>query len=1088
MYKDQRIAGWRENYVYKLPSGEIVAVYDDITERKQAEEILIRSEEKFAKAFHHGPTLMTISSIEDGKYTEVNENFVRVTGYGREESIGTTSADLGFISEEDFDELKQELIKNGRVDGMELALNKKNGDTLYCQYFGEIITIDGKQRLLSIASDITDRKHSEERIEHVNLVLLATRNVNQLITKEKDRDKLLQGVCNNLVETRGYYNAWIALFDESGKLLKTTEAGLGDDFLPMLERLKRGELTDCGRTALSQSDVVVTEDPSSTCADCPLAEKYSGRGAMTIRLAHEGKVYGLLSVSIAGHLTVYKEEKELFREVTEDIAYALYNMEQEDERKRMDMALKASEGKYRSLVETITDIVFIIDTNGRLIFLNPEFENLTGYPAQDFIGHPFTEILSPEYIESTVDRFKRGLSGETIPIYEVELKHMDGKTVPVELKVTSMIDDDGQTIGRIGVARDISERKRAERTLTESEERYRSVFENTGTATVIIEDDMTISMANAEYENLTGFSKEEVENKKKWTEFVVGEDLEKMKEYHIKRRGNDANVPTEYEFRFVDKQGNVKDVYLKVGIIPGTARTVASVADVTSLKRTQEALKESEEKYRPMMEAMKEPVYICSSDYRVEYMNPAMIKRIGRDATGEYCFKALHDLDEKCSWCMHNKAQQGEYFESDIVSPKDNRSCQVSHSPIVHGDGSISKMTIFRDTTDLKKLEAQLRQAQKMEAVGNLAGGIAHDFNNVMQIISGYAQILLLDKEEGSRDFNMLQGIEKSVERGVDLIRGLLVFGRKVESNLSPVELNHEITQVSRILDRTIPKMINIELHLSEDLKTVNADPVQIEQIMMNLSVNARDAMPDGGRLIFETENVVLDEEYCKTHLETTPGEYVLLSILDTGYGMDEETLEHMFEPFFTTKETGKGTGLGLAMVYGIVKGHGGNITCYSKPGEGTTFKIYLPVLEAEGKGREAERKVEEEIPGGSEKILLVDDEETILDIVRNMLDRSGYTVITAESGEEAVEVYRAEKEDIDLVILDVNMPGMGGHKCLKGLIKIDPEVKVIIATGYTAAGKVKETLESGAAGFIGKPYRLAEILKKIREVLDKDS
>ncbi|MBW2170103.1 MAG: response regulator, partial [Deltaproteobacteria bacterium] len=329
-------------------------------------------------------------------------------------------------------------------------------------------------------------------------------------------------------------------------------------------------------------------------------------------------------------------------------------------------------------------------------------------------------------------------------------------------------------------------------------------------------------------------------------------------------------------------------------------------------------------------------------------------------------------------------------------------------------------------------------------------------------------------------------GIEKSVERGVDLIQGLLVFGRKVESNLRPVELNHEIEQISRLLERTIPKMINIELYLSEDLKTVNADPVQIEQIMMNLSVNARDAMPDGGKLIFETENVVLGEEYCKTHLETTPGEYVLLSILDTGYGMDEEMLEHIFEPFFTTKETGKGTGLGLAMVYGIVKGHGGNITCYSNPGEGTTFKIYFPVLEAEGKGKGVERKVEEEIPGGSEKILLVDDEETILDIVRNMLARSGYTVITAKSGEEAIEVYRAEKEDIDLVILDVNMPGMGGHKCLKELLEIDPEVKVVIATGYTATGKVKETLESGASGFIGKPYRLEEILKKIREVLDK--
>ncbi|MBW2170047.1 MAG: PAS domain S-box protein, partial [Deltaproteobacteria bacterium] len=225
LYKDERIMGWRENYVYKLPSGEIVAVYDDITERKLAEEKLKRSEEKFAKAFRYGPTLMTISSIEDGKYIEVNENFVRITGYGREESIGTTSVDLGFISKEDRNKLKQGIIENGRAEGMELTLRKKDRDTLYCLYFGEIITIDGEQRLLSIASDITDRKHSEERIEHINLVLSAIRNVNQLIIREKDRGKLLQGVCNNLVETRGYYNAWVVLLDESGKVLKTAEAG-----------------------------------------------------------------------------------------------------------------------------------------------------------------------------------------------------------------------------------------------------------------------------------------------------------------------------------------------------------------------------------------------------------------------------------------------------------------------------------------------------------------------------------------------------------------------------------------------------------------------------------------------------------------------------------------------------------------------------------------------------------------------------------------------------------------------------------------------------------------------------------------------
>lgn len=277
--------------------------------------------------------------------------------------------------------------------------------------------------------------------------------------------------------------------------------------------------------------------------------------------------------------------------------------------------------------------------------------------------------------------------------------------------------------------------------------------------------------------------------------------------------------------------------------------------------------------------------------------------------------------------------------------------------------------------------------------------------------------------------------------------------------------------------------MIDIELILEDDLKNINADPIQMEQILMNLGVNSRDAMPDGGRLIFETKNVVLDEEYFKTDPAAMPGEYVMLSIADTGWGMDEETMERIYEPFFTTKEVGKGTGLGLAMVYGIVESHGGYITSYSKPDEGTNFRIYFPVPKADIEMRASEKK-EEEMQGGSETILLVDDEETVLDIAKSMLEHFGYTAITAESGEDAIEIFKKSNPYPDLVILDVGMPGMGGYKCLKELLKIYPEIKVIIASGYPENGKVEKTVESGAAGFIAKPYRLTDMLKKVREIL----
>jgi PAS domain S-box-containing protein len=415
-----------------------------------------------------------------------------------------------------------------------------------------------------------------------------------------------------------------------------------------------------------------------------------------------------------------------------------------------------------------------------------------------------------------------------------------------------------------------------------------------------------------------------------------------------------------------------------------------------------------------------------------------------------------------------------------------------TYKPIFDDEGHVVEiLCIGNDITGLRRaehekedLEAQLRGAQKMEAIGTLAGGIAHDFNNILQAIFSYIQILLLKKDQSDPDYDKFKAIENSVQRASELTRRLLIFSRKVKSKLKPVDLNQEVVQVSKMLEMTIPKMITIELKLAGNLRTINADPVQIEQIMMNLGVNARDAMPDGGHLDFETENVVLDEEFCRNHLGSRPGEYVLLGVSDTGHGIDKELQAHIFEPFFTTKETGQGTGLGLAMVYGIVKSHGGYITCDSEPGKGTTFKIYFPVMASDAEAQDSE---ESELPieGGNETILLVDDEENIRKPGEEMLADFGYKVITASDGESALELYRNEYEKINLIILDLIMPGMGGSLCLQELIRINPLVKVIVASGYSISGSEKKVIEAKAKGFIRKPYNVREMLNLVREVLD---
>jgi len=318
------------------------------------------------------------------------------------------------------------------------------------------------------------------------------------------------------------------------------------------------------------------------------------------------------------------------------------------------------------------------------------------------------------------------------------------------------------------------------------------------------------------------------------------------------------------------------------------------------------------------------------------------------------------------------------------------------------------------------------------------------------------------------------------------LTQQLLTFSRKVESQLRPVDLNQEIIQVEKLLKRTIPKMIDIELNLNDTLKIINADPTQMEQVMMNLAVNARDAMPDGGKLIIGTDNLVLNEEFCRINIGAVPGTYVMLAVSDTGHGMDRETLEHIFEPFYTTKEIGKGTGLGLAMVYGIVKNHSGYITCNSEAGSGTTFKIYLPIIE-EATDEELGDEPEAMPEGGTETILLVDDESYIRDLGKKMLTRFGYTVLTAVDGESALALYREKRTHISLVILDLSMPGMGGERCLEELLRTDPGAKVIIASGYAVDEPKAKVMKARAYGFVGKPYDMKKLLEVIREVIDTE-
>ena len=388
-----------------------------------------------------------------------------------------------------------------------------------------------------------------------------------------------------------------------------------------------------------------------------------------------------------------------------------------------------------------------------------------------------------------------------------------------------------------------------------------------------------------------------------------------------------------------------------------------------------------------------------------------------------------------------------------------------------------------RMMNEQKQLERELQQAQKLEAVATLAGGIAHDFNNLLQAIQASSELLLLKTHEGEPSISILNQIIDAVDRGGGLIRQLLTYSRKIKSDKRPIDLNDQAHQAHQLLQRTIPKMIEIDLRLEEDLKLVDADPVQIEQVLMNLAVNARDAMPDGGRLVIRTSNVIRPEKHSGTQSVSPAQDWVLLSVSDTGQGMDKGTLEQIFEPFFSTKAPGKGTGLGLSMVHGIVKNHDGRITCRSAPGKGTSFRIYLPAVEPSREKKPVEEKKEDQ--GGNETILLVDDEEAIRRTGKERLERAGYTVLTASGGEMALDVYKQKTLKIHLVLLDLIMPGMGGVSCLYELLQNDPGAKVVIISGYAPDEETMEVIEACTNGYLRKPYTGEQLLNTVRKALD---
>jgi two-component system cell cycle sensor histidine kinase/response regulator CckA len=767
-----------------------------------------------------------------------------------------------------------------------------------------------------------------------------------------------------------------------------------------------------------------------------------------------------------------------------------------EQRKQKEEELRKGEERYRSILENIEEGYFEVDLAGNFTFVNDALCRIAGYDRDELIGMNNRDYATPETAKEMYAVFSKTYqTGEPARIVDYDIFRKDGSTRTLELSASLMTDTTGKPTGFRGVVRDVTERKQAEEALRESEERYRSLFQNNHAMMFLVDPETAhIVDANPAACSFYGWDHEELTNKKIFDintlpEEQIFQEIERAKSEQCQH----------FFFRHRVARGEIVDVEVFSGPITmnGKKLLYSIVHDVTERKKAIEALRDSEEKYRTALEANPDPVVVYDIEGKVVYFNPAFTRVFGW-SLGERLGKKMDLFVPEQNWTetkmMVNRVLAGESF-SGIESrryTKEGKIIPVSISGAVLRDmdgNPVGSVINLRDISKQKNLESQLQHAQKMEAVGTLAGGIAHDFNNLLQAIQGYTELLLMRKKEGEPGFRELREVIRASKRGAELTQQLLTFSRKVESKREPLDLNQEVGDLRQLFERTLPKMIEVEFNLAHDLRTINADSAQLKQVLMNLAVNAKDAMPDGGKIVIETQNITLDQEFSKRYAEVKPGDYVLLSMADTGHGMEKETLEHIFDPFYTTKEVGKGTGLGLAIVYGIVKNHEGYVMCFSRPGSGTSFRIYLPVSEVARDHEEVGESLESKSPamGGDETILLVDDEEFIRELGVEVLGQAGYTVLTASNGEQALEVYRKEQAHIDLIILDLIMPGMGGSKCLAELRKIGPQARILIASGYSPDASTKGALETGAAGFINKPYDNKQLLDLVRKVLDKN-